>query len=333
LIHTFSEADSTAACDLLAQRHKRARLLQPSLPESFEDPLAWQAGMLEAASRADGVAFRERGRLTGFMLGRRELAPADSMGARWGNPRAGVVPIDSHACAEDADALRVYTEMYAAISESWIRDGFFAHGVYILAADHAAHDALVALGFGRRVVAAARQVDPPPPLSASVQVREATGDDTAAIHALEEELDLYHSRAPIFLPIDPVADAAASRFMDSVIENPQNAIFLAEHEGRPAGMNSLLLDSFIPKCVLQERSVYLYQGVVSSKVRSSGIGEALVARSLHWAHEQGYEQMTLHYFSANPTGGFFWRKHGFEAVQYTMTRLVDERIAWARDWR
>jgi hypothetical protein len=43
--------------------------------------------------------------------------------------------------------------------------------------------------------------------------------------------------------------------------------------------------------------------------------------------------MALHYFSANPAGGAFWRKHGFDAAQYAMNRHVDDRIAWARDWR
>jgi GNAT superfamily N-acetyltransferase len=332
-LHTFTNSDIPAACELLAQRQRRARLAQPQLPAAYEDPSSWQEGVVDAAGKSEGVAVREGGRLVGFMLGRKELTPEDSLGARWGHPRAGVVPIDAYACAVDVDPLRVYTEMYMAASEDWVRDGFFAHSVQVMAADQAAHDALVALGFGRRFVAAVRDIEPLPALSATVNVREATGDDTKAVHALEMELDLYHARAPIFLPMDPSTHEAASQFMDAVIENPENAIFLAEQGGRPAGMNSLLVQSFIPKCVLKERSLYLYQGIVSGSARSGGIGEALLARSPQWAHDQGYEQMALHYFSANPTGGFFWRKHGFEAVQYAMTRLVDERIAWARDWR
>jgi GNAT superfamily N-acetyltransferase len=255
------------------------------------------------------------------------------MGARWGDARAGFVPLEGHAVAEDADALAVYLAMYAAVSAAWVRDGYFNHGVHVMAADTAAHDALVAMGFGRKVVAAARPVFPLPEGTARVPVREATADDRKALHRLEMELDLFHARAPIFLPIDPATDAAAGRFMDEVIDNPRNAIFVAEQDGAPIGMNSLMPDSFIPKSVLSERSVYLYQGVVSERARAGGIGEALLARSLRWAGDSGYDQVALHYFSANPVGGAFWRKQGFVAVQYAMAHTVDASIAWAGERR
>lgn len=329
-VDTFREHDIGAAAQLLAERQLRARLVQPALPASYEKREAWLPGLTEAA-RAGGLAARDQGRLVGFMLGREELQPHDSMAARWGDARAGVWAVDRHAVAANVDVLAVYLAMYAAQSEAWVRRGYFSHVVHVMAADVAAHDAFVAMGFGRRFVAGVRLVEPLPPLSESVAVREATADDRKAIHQLEEELDMYHTRAPIFLPMDPATNAAAAAFQDSVIDDSKNAIFLAEQDGKPVGMNSLLRESVIPKCVLSERSVYLYQGIVGEAARSGGIGEALLARSLRWARDGGHDQVALHYFSANPAGGAFWRKQGFVAVEYAMSRAIDPRIAWARD--
>ncbi len=332
-LEMFGEADVTPAAEMLAARHRASRRSQPLLPQGFEEPSAWHECLREAASAKAGIAARESGRLVGFMLGREDLPEQRSLGARWGDPRAGFVPVEGHAVAAGADPRAVYLALYGAVSEDWVRRGFFSHGVHVMAADAAAQDALVGLGFGRKVVLAVRAVDPAIEVTGAVSVRQAGPDDTHAVHRLEMELDLYHSRPPIFMPVDPATDEAAGRFMDAVAANPANAVFLAEQDGEAVGMNSLLVDGFASGPVRGERQVYLYQGIVSATARATGVGEALLSRSLGWARDNGFDQVALHYFSANPTGGPFWRKHGFEAAQYGMSRLVDDRIAWARDWR
>jgi hypothetical protein len=51
---------------------------------------------------------------------------------------------------------------------------------------------------------------------------------------------------------------------------------------------------------------------------------------LSWAGELGYQQMTLHYATMNPSGGPFWQRHGFEALEIAVERQIDERVAWAQ---
>ena len=81
--------------------------------------------------------------------------------------------------------------------------------------------------------------------------------------------------------------------------------------------------------VAPERTVYLYQGIVSPDARRGGVGAALLANGVAWARDQGYEHIALHYATPNISGARFWQSSGFRPVEYRMARHVDERIAWA----
>jgi GNAT superfamily N-acetyltransferase len=334
-VREFRESDLPAAAGLLAARHRLNRETHPFLAPALEDPLAWQETLRQTLETAKGVAAIEHERLAGYMLGRNDLPDQRSMGARYGDPRAGIVPVEGHAAALDCDARLVYTALYAEVGAAWVRDGFFSHGVQVMLADTAAHEALVHLGFGHKFATAVRSLDLPLPQApaASFEVREASPADAAEIFRLENELDYWHSRPPMFMPVDPETEGGAHRFQETLFDNPAAAIFLAYRRGRPLGMVSMMPPAFLPAPLRTEGMVYLYQGIVSQEERGGGAGEALLARALAWARDRGYTHVALHYHTANPSGGPFWRKHGFEAVQQNMVRLVDSRIAWARDWR
>jgi GNAT superfamily N-acetyltransferase len=61
-----------------------------------------------------------------------------------------------------------------------------------------------------------------------------------------------------------------------------------------------------------------------------GVGAALLAASMEWARERGYEWCLLNFLPANILAARFWTRSGFEPLGYRMIRVVDERIAWAR---
>ncbi|HXH23414.1 MAG TPA: GNAT family N-acetyltransferase [Dehalococcoidia bacterium] len=334
-IHTFTKSDIPEAAELLAARHLAARKTHSFLPAEWDQPERWQETLTAALEGASGVVATDGGRTLGFMLGRRDLTDQRSMGARYGDPRAGFVPFEGHAVAAGADARRLYTVMYAELGAEWVRRGFFSHGIQVFASDRAARDAMVDLGFGHKFVAAFRPAGDPPPAAeaAGLEVREASRADEEDVHRLEMELDYYHATPPMFMPVDAETEAGARRMQETLYDNPEAAIFLAYREGRAVGMVSMMAPSYMAASLLFPGLVYLYQGIVSEEARSSGAGEVLLARALRWAAERGHTHVALHYHAANPTGGPFWRKHGFEAVQQGMARLVDERIAWARDWR
>ena len=76
-----------------------------------------------------------------------------------------------------------------------------------------------------------------------------------------------------------------------------------------------------------ERVAYLFQAYVAPEACGRGVGASLLARALGWAREAGHAHCALHYLAASPAADF-WRRHGFRPLVYTLSRHVDERVAW-----
>jgi len=65
------------------------------------------------------------------------------------------------------------------------------------------------------------------------------------------------------------------------------------------------------------------------EARGTGVGPALLARSLASAREAGYDACLLHYLTASRAAPF-WRGLGFRPVSHRLRRFVDERATWGR---
>ena len=146
---------------------------------------------------------------------------------------------------------------------------------------------------------------------------------------LAETLALHHTLAPMFWPFLHTTDAAARAFNLQELEQNTTPYFIAYQDGKLAGAQTFLRPGFTPGPVDHTHDIYLYEGVVQPDARSGGVGTALLAHSMRWAAEQGYQTCTLHFASGNFSGAPFWLGHGFQPVEHTMERRVDERIAWA----
>ena len=77
------------------------------------------------------------------------------------------------------------------------------------------------------------------------------------------------------------------------------------------------------------KTIYLFQGIVTSDARAGGVGTAILSNGAEWAREQGYEHIDAALRAANLQGARFWQSSGFVPVEYGLRRRVDERIAWA----
>jgi GNAT superfamily N-acetyltransferase len=95
-------------------------------------------------------------------------------------------------------------------------------------------------------------------------------------------------------------------------------------------MNTFMGPFWLSPMLVPEKTVYLYQGVVSESARRGGLGRAILARGIDWAREQGYEHVALHFASPNVSGARFWQSNGFDPIEHRMSRHIDERIAWAK---
>ena len=71
-----------------------------------------------------------------------------------------------------------------------------------------------------------------------------------------------------------------------------------------------------------EQNIDLAHVVTLPEVRGSGVGLALTAAALNWAHERGYHSMTTDWRSVNLLSSRFWPKRGFRAQYFRIYRSV-----------
>ncbi len=328
-----------AAASLLAERHVRDRERDPRFPAEYEIPPACRPLIEQAlaAEGARGVAAASGGEIVGFAVMAPFLAQPTHMTAAFFPPRCTNLGYTAHASKAGME-IDVYREMYAALSDHFVAQGFFDHNVYIAPRDKAVEEAFVSLGFGRTVTAAMRGVEPVDALpgesstaSAALELHAAASEDAPVIFALNDQLNAHHARAPIFWPHLHETSASSHDFQRDLLNDPKaNAHWVAYEDGRPIGMNTFMPPFWLAPTITPEKTIYLYQGVVSEEARRGGVGRAILAKGIDWAREQGYQHVALHFAAPNVAGARFWQSSGFSPIEHRMTRHIDERIAWAK---
>jgi GNAT superfamily N-acetyltransferase len=70
------------------------------------------------------------------------------------------------------------------------------------------------------------------------------------------------------------------------------------------------------------RNIDLAHVATLDDVRGSGVGLALTAHVLAWAHEQGYRSMTTDWRAVNLLSSRFWPRRGFRPQYLRLYRSV-----------
>ena len=321
--------DSAAA--LLAGRQQRDRERDPRLPAAFVMPEACrpiiEASLTQHGGR--GVIAHDGTEPVGFMIMTPQLFAPTHFLAAFFPPRSAAASYQQHA-AKGGMEYDVYREMYAVLAEHWVNLGYFDHLVAVSPSDTGLAEAWASLGFGRNAVAAMRGVGPTDKPQAKIEMHQASAEDADVIFKLAEELTIHHARSPIYWPYLRETDESSHDMQRGLLTDPQaNAHWVAYEDGKPIGMNTFMPPAFLSPLMVPPKTVYLYQGIVTSDARTGGVGTAILSRGAEWAREQGYEYMTLHFAAPNLQGARFWQSSGFVPIEYGLRRRVDERVAWA----
>lgn len=98
---------------------------------------------------------------------------------------------------------------------------------------------------------------------------------------------------------------------------PDEALFIAEWDGRPAGCAYLvtLVDYF------NERAhAHLSVLAVTAAAEGNGVGSALLDRSVAWARERGSDRLTLSALVTNARARALYERRGFagEYIRYVL---------------
>jgi GNAT superfamily N-acetyltransferase len=319
-----------AAASLLAERHVRDRQRDPRFPAAYEIPPACRPLIESAIGEfgAKAVVATEGGEIVGYAVMSPFLAQPKHMTAAFFPPRSAQIGYSNHA-AKGGMEHEVYRELYAVLSGDFVSRGFFDHNVYLAPRDKAVEEAVVSLGFGRTLTAAMRGVEPVD-AAGTADMHQAGDEDASVVFALNDELNQHHARAPIFWPLLKEPAESSHQFTRDLLSDPKTNAHWVAYDGKtPIGMNTFMAPVWITPMLTPEKTIYLYQGIVSESARRGGLGKSILKRGVDWAREQGYQHVALHFASPNVSGARFWQSQGFVPIEHRMSRHIDERIAWA----
>lgn len=317
-VRPFQPHDLPAAAGLLADRHRRHRLAEPTLDAAYEDPAAAGAEVeaLLATQTASGWTAVHGDVVAGYLIGvRRDDAV-------WG-PNIWVEPA-GHA-AVSGDVLR---RLYAAAAESWVASGRTNHHVLVPATDAELVDAWFSLDFGQQHLHAV--VEAPPagfgvvPRS-ELAIRRATHDDLDALVQLERVLPDHLEASPVFSRLPRQSPEEVVAELQGDLQDPDYTYLVAEHEGRVVGSAIACALTMSPGATGLNRPAnagYLGYAAVLPDARGLGVGRALGESVLVWSRDAGFTCVATDWRSTNLEADQAWRALGFRPTFRRLHRVI-----------
>jgi GNAT superfamily N-acetyltransferase len=302
-IHPLSEEHLDAAADLLAARHERHRRAEPLLP-AVTDFRAQIEDELGRDGAAGVVAVSTGGKLEGYLVGR--TTPDDCV-------------IGFAGCATiDPELVR---DLYAELSADWVAAGLTRHRAYIPASDAALVDAWFRLAFGVQFTYAVRETAPEAAVDAGAELRLGRPEDASAVAQLERAFSKHLRSAPSFSARDVATDEDVEAEWAGTWDDPTFTHFVATKDERVVG-HLLLYRRPAGDLRIPDDNIDLALATTQPDVRGSGVGRALTAHALHWAHEQGFRTMTIDWRVVNLLADRFFTRWGFRPTFMRLYRHV-----------
>ncbi|MFL5930642.1 MAG: GNAT family N-acetyltransferase [Gaiellaceae bacterium] len=306
-IEPFSKAHVDAAAELLARRHER-HLAEGSLVRREPD---FPAEVEQAAGEdgATGSVLLSDGRLQGYVLA--SPRPLTNTGLTW-----QVIAFAGLAFEGDPELVR---DLYAHAAARWVDEGHTRHCVYVPSSEPDLVDAWFRLTFGASGITAARKTGVEP-FDAGVTVRDGTPDDLEAAVRLDQDMADSMRPAPSFSGQQPAATEELLDEWRDTWDEGQFKHFVAENEGRIVG--HAVLYTGRSGIRIPEDSIDLAAASTEPEARGTGVGRALTAHVLAWAHGHGYGSMTTDWRMTNLLASRFWPKRGFRPTFLRMYRSI-----------
>jgi GNAT superfamily N-acetyltransferase len=291
-IHAFSDEFREGAARLLAERHARERAAEPLLPEIADYTAHLPEGEGAVATRGgDVVAYL--------------IATVDG-----GRAAAGL----AGCAASDPEALR---DVYAFLAPGWPP----RHQVLVPAHDEELIDPWFRLAFGCQFMLAVRETEETAPLQFGGRVRPGMPDDLAAVATFDRILWELQAASPSFSGLDVDAEDFEAEWADTWDDPERFPHFVAELDGRVVG-HALLYRRPTGDLRVPADNIDLAHAATLDEVRGQGVGLALTAHVLGWAHERGYRSMTTDWRSVNLLSSRFWPHRGWRPTHYRLYRAV-----------
>ena len=292
-IRPFSDEHLDAAAELLRERHEAHLATEPLLARGVD----YRAQLRAEASSGDGVVAVVGGEVRAYLLGRATDVDA-------------VVGIAGCAAA-DPELVR---DLYASLAPAWKRD---RHRVYVPASDTALIDAWFRLAFGLQFTYAVREPAP----GVGSRVRLGRPDDIEAVVALEQAFTEHLLAAPSFSARTRSSDDELRAEWAGTWDDDRFTHLVAERNGRVVG-HALLYRREPTDLRIPANSVDLALVVTAPEARGAGVGSALTAHALGYAHEAGYDAVTIDWRVVNLLASRFFSARGFRPTFVRLYRHI-----------
>lgn len=120
----FAPSHLAEAAGLLAARHRAVRAQIPILPAAYEEPVAALLAIERLLQDRDcaGCVAVDRGKVAGYLIGRRQISPETTIMAIKFDQRATVVPFAGFAATAGSEAT-ILRALYADAAAAWVDEG------------------------------------------------------------------------------------------------------------------------------------------------------------------------------------------------------------------
>jgi ribosomal protein S18 acetylase RimI-like enzyme len=153
---------------------------------------------------------------------------------------------------------------------------------------------------------------------ADVDIRSAGASDVEAITALYIELKRHHARLQPDNPRYKVAEERWAQIAHASIENPEEAVLVAEAAGGVVGFVRL---SFTARP--WGKACEINTLVVGEASRGGGVGRALMVAAERTAAEGGAQGVRLDILVGNDDGARFYEELGYELFAWRYGKMLE----------
>jgi GNAT superfamily N-acetyltransferase len=326
LITDFDYGHIERALKLAGMNYEEERLVVPFLPQVEILP-----DLKHFAENRLGVAAYEDDTMIGFLC---TYAPVrDAFGTT--NTRGTFSPIHAHGviteyefrkrgCPGSYNRDRIYSRMYQAAAEKWVREGIRSHAVGLYAHDKAAENSFFYNGFGLRCIDAVRSledilhpVDTSQMIKTDVEYLEVPREEYGLLLEEHNALIVHLGNSPCFMKFKPLdTEELYRRAPESV------RYFAAKAEGRYIAYikTDKQGENFATTVGGMENICGAY---CRPEYRGSGVYHNLLGFLINVLRKEGFRLLGVDCESFNPTARGFWLKY-FTEYTHSVVRRVDE---------
>ena len=305
----FAFAHIDQAEQIAKLNYEEERTFVPALP-----PIGVIPDIRSYADNALGVAAFEDDTMLGYLC-----AVGPFKNAFRSTDATGVFsPLGTHGAVLDSRA-HIYSRLYQAASEKWVRAGASSHAICLYAHDRETQDQFFRYSFGMRCIDAIREmVEIITPMPGGYTFGRVGIEDAMTVLPLENMLHRSYLESPFFMYRSELNEAGWLKYW----QESQPTCFIAKCDDLPVAFIIAELDG---ENFIQNTHGYLHiTGLYCNPVhRGKGVSQQLLNLLIQSKRADGFTRLGVDYESINPSGSAFWQKY-FTSYTHSVVRRIDE---------